>query len=125
MKNETPQLSRRERQILDAVYRLGQATVADVRSAMQDPPSYSTVRTLMKVLEDKGHLRHELDAQRYVYEATVPREAAGGAALKRVVRTFFDGSVADLVSTLIHGEVDEDELDEIASLIAKAKEEAS
>ena len=123
MKDDTPQLSRRERQIMDAVYRLERATVAEIRAALDDPPSYSTVRALIKILERKSHLRHHRDSQRYVYEATVPRHEAAGAALQRVVRTFFDGSVTDLVSTLIHGDVHESQLDEIAALIAKARKE--
>jgi BlaI family transcriptional regulator, penicillinase repressor len=123
MKKSPPTLSRRERQIMDAVYRLRSGTVADVRSAIQDPPSYSSVRTLLGVLEDKGHLSHRRDGQRYVYAPTVPREAAGGAALARVVQTFFGGSLPDLVSTLLDNPTDPETLDELASLIAQARKE--
>jgi len=120
---KTPTLSRRERQIMDAVYQLGSATVAEARAALDAPPSYSSVRTLMGVLESKGHLRHEHVGQRYVYEATVPRAQAGGAALARVARTFFGGSVTELVSTLIRDDASESTLDELAALIERARQE--
>src|SRR5690349_12580974 len=85
-------LSRRERQIMDVIYRRGQATVAEVLEELPDPPSYSAVRALVRVLEEKGHLRHEERGPRYVFIPTVPREAARRSALKQLVQTFFEGS---------------------------------
>ena len=85
-------LSRRERQILEAVYRLGDATVAEVREDIPDPPGYDSIRTTMRLLEEKGILRHRRDGQRYVYSATVEKGAARRSALNELVRTFFDGS---------------------------------
>ena len=86
------QLSRRERQILDAVYRLGEGTVADVREQIPDPPGYDSIRTTMRLLEEKGILSHRSDGPRYVYQATVEKGAARRSALHELVRTFFDGS---------------------------------
>jgi predicted transcriptional regulator len=123
MTKPAPSLSRRERQILDTIYRLSRATVAEVRDAIEDPPSYSSIRTLMGVLEGKGHLQHRQDGPRYVYEATVPRSQAGGAALRRVVSTFFAGSITDLVSTLVREDVDPATLNELAALIESAKQD--
>jgi predicted transcriptional regulator len=85
-------LSRRERQILEAVYRLGEPTVAEVREDIPDPPGYDSIRTTMRLLEEKGILRHRRDGQRYVYSATVEKGAARRSALHELVRTFFDGS---------------------------------
>jgi BlaI family transcriptional regulator, penicillinase repressor len=86
------QLSRRERQILEGVYRLGEATVAEIRAQLPDPPGYDSVRTTMRLLEDKGVLRHRRDGQRYVYRATLEKGKARQGALRELVRTFFDGS---------------------------------
>ena len=92
----TPQLSRRERQIMDVVYTQGRATVAEVRAQLADAPSYSAVRALLRILEEKGHLRHEQEGNRYVFVPTVPPERASKSALRHVLETFFDGSPADL-----------------------------
>ena len=94
-------LSRRERQIMDVIYRQGQATAAEVLAALPDPPSYSTVRALLRILEEKGHLRHRYNGPRYVFRPTVPRSAASQSALRRVTRTFFAGSPKDTVSALV------------------------
>src|SRR3954466_11091420 len=85
-------LSRRERQIMEVIYRRGQATAAEVMEEMPDPPSYSAVRAMLRVLEEKGHLRHDQQGPRYVFLPTVPRDKARRSALKQLVRTFFDGS---------------------------------
>ena len=85
---------------MDALYRAGRATAAEVRTSMPDAPSYSAVRTMLRILEDKGHLRHELDGPRYVYVPTVGRDKAKRSALTHVVNTFFDGSAAQVVAAL-------------------------
>jgi predicted transcriptional regulator len=94
-------LSRRERQIMDVVYRLERATAAEVTAELPDPPTYTTVRGLLRVLEQKGHLRHEQDGQRYVYLPALPRDDAGTSMLAHLVRTFFDGSPARAMAALI------------------------
>src|SRR5690349_4494102 len=99
-----PTLTRRERQIMDILYRLGRATAAAVLAELPDDPSYSTVRTQLRVLEEKGHVRHEEEGLRYVYFAAVPRRAARQSALKHLVRTFFDGSAEQVVAALLGGE---------------------
>jgi predicted transcriptional regulator len=96
-----PDLSRRERQILDALYRAGRATAADVRKAMPDAPSYSAVRTLLGILEGKGHVRHEQDGVRYVYMPTVERARAKRSALRHMVHTFFEGSATQAIAALL------------------------
>ena len=117
-------LSRRERQIMDIVYRLGQATVTDVLERLPDPPSYSAVRALMRILEEKGHLHHEQDGPRYVYMPTVPREKAKESALKNVLRTFFGGSTEAAVAALLDLKGDgvaPEELDRISRMIENAR----
>ncbi|HEV7590554.1 MAG TPA: BlaI/MecI/CopY family transcriptional regulator [Longimicrobium sp.] len=118
------QLSRRERQIMDVVYRLGKATVTDVLERLPDPPSYSAVRALMRILEEKGHLSHEQDGPRYVYLPTVPRDAAQASALSHMVRTFFGGSAEAAVAALLdlpeHG-MSEGELSRLSRLIDDAR----
>jgi BlaI family transcriptional regulator, penicillinase repressor len=94
-------LGRRERQIMEVVYRLGQVTVADVLAELPDPPSYSSVRAMMRYLEDKGHLRHDESGRRFVYRATARKQDVRGSALASVVRTFFDGSASSAVATLL------------------------
>jgi predicted transcriptional regulator len=118
------QLSRRERQIMEIVYRRGNATAAEVHAELPDPPSYSAVRALLRVLEEKGHLRHRQDGPRYVYSATVPRERARRSALQRVVGTFFAGSVTDAVAALLAlepGKLDDAELARLEALVAEAQ----
>jgi BlaI family transcriptional regulator, penicillinase repressor len=120
------QLSRRERQIMDVVYRLGKATVTDVLERLPDPPSYSAVRALMRILEEKGHLSHEQDGPRYVYLPTVPRDAAQASALSHLVRTFFGGSAEAAVAALLelpeHG-MSQGELSRLSRLIDDARGE--
>src|SRR5918992_2439695 len=97
-------LSRRERQIMDILYRRGRATAAEVMEDLPGDPSYSTVRTQLRVLETKGHVRHEEHGLRYIYMPTVPRHAARKSALKHLVDTFFDGSSAKVVAALLGGD---------------------
>jgi len=121
-------LSRRERQIMDRLYELGRATAADVMNALPGDPSDSTVRTQLRVLEAKGHVRHEEDGQKYVYLPVVPRRVVRRSALKHVVNTFFDGSVEKVVAALLGpdgGKLSEQELDRIAELVARARAEES
>lgn len=94
-------LGKRERQIMEVVYRRGRATVSDVLSDLPDPPSYSSVRAMLRYLEDKGHLQHEEDGPRYVYVPTASKQEVRKSALGHVVRTFFDGSVSSVVAALI------------------------
>jgi len=121
-----PELSRRERQIMSVVHRLGRATAADVLAAMPEPPSYSAVRAMLRILEEKGQLKHEQDGPRYVYSTTMPVERAGRSALRDVVTTFFAGSAEEAVATLIdmnERKLSGEELDRLADLINRAREE--
>lgn len=125
-KGPAPQLSRRERQIMDIVYQAGRATAAEVQAALLDPPSYSAVRTMLRILEGKGHLRHELDGPRYVYIPTVARDKAKRSALKHVVNTFFDGSAAQVMAALIEispRELGDEELTRLRQLIDSARKD--
>ncbi len=125
-KTEHASLSRRERQIMDIIYRLKRATAWEVRKALSDPPSYSAVRAALRVLEEKGHLLHEREGQRYVFKATVERDAAGRSALQHVVSTFFDGSAEQLVATLLDANRDRitsENLQRISELIDEARKE--
>ena len=120
------QLSRRERQIMEVLYQCHRASVAQIRAALPDPPSYSAVRALLRILGEKGHVRHEEKDLRYVYFPTIPRERVRLAALRRMVETFFDGSAAQVVATLLDpstARLTSDELDRIAKLIAKARKD--
>ncbi len=119
-------LSRRERQIMDALYARGRATAQDVLDALPDPPSYSTVRALLRVLEGKGHVRHEQDGPRYVFLPVVTRAKARRSALRRVLDTFFDGSTEQTVAALLDlqsSKLDPQELERLAKLIDKARKE--
>ena len=121
-------LSRRERQIMDVLYRRGRATAAEVMQDLTGDPHSSTVRTQLRVLEDKGHVRHEEEGLRYVYMPAVPRHAARKSALRHLVETFFDGSTEKAVAALLGREgarLSDDELDRIADLIAKTRKEGS
>lgn len=114
------QLSRRERQIMDIIYRLGEATAAEVMENLPDPPSYSAVRALMRILEEKKHLRHRQEGPRYVYTPTVPLDAAKQSALKHVLATFFEGSVSQAVAALLdlgRDDLTDAELERLAHLI--------
>jgi predicted transcriptional regulator len=115
-------LSRRERQILDILYARGTATVAEVQAALPDPPGYSAVRALLRILEEKGHARHESRGTRYVYLPMVPRERARNSALSRIVKTFFDGSAAQAAAALVDsGSLSDEELTRLSSLIERAR----
>jgi len=117
-------LSRRERQILDILYRQGRATAAEVQVALPEPPSYSAVRALLRILEEKGHVRHEQDGPRYVYLPTVARDNAKRSALRHMLQTFFDGSAEQAISALLDGssaKLSPAELDRLARLIETAR----
>ncbi len=119
-------LTKRERQIMDALYRLGRATAGEIRRELPGGPTDSTVRTQLRVLEEKGHVRHEEHGLRYVYCPVVSRHAARRSALKHLVDTFFEGSPANLVTTLIGPDaanLSDEELDRIARLIEAARKE--
>jgi predicted transcriptional regulator len=119
------QVSRRERQIMDALYRLGSATAAEVLEQMPEPPSYSAVRAMLRVLEDKGHVRHEQQGPRYVYMPTVAREKARRSALSHLVKTFFDGSTERAVAALLDSDsrLSSDELDRLQEMLERARAE--
>jgi predicted transcriptional regulator len=120
-------LSRRERQIMDILYRRGRATAGEVMGDLSGDPSYSTVRTQLRVLEEKGHVHHEEEGLRYVYSPAVPRHAARRSALRHLVETFFDGSAEKTVAALLGGEgtrMSEQELDRLADLIEKARKDS-
>jgi predicted transcriptional regulator len=119
-------LTRREREIMDIVHRRGRATAHEVLEDLADPPSYSAVRTFLRLLEERGHVRHEQDGARYIYMPTVARRDAARSAMAHLVETFFDGSVEDAVATLVEAskpKLSADELGRIAALVAKAKKE--
>jgi BlaI family transcriptional regulator, penicillinase repressor len=119
-------LSRRERQIMDVLFRRGKATVADVMVDMPDPPGYSAVRAMLRTLEDKGHVKHREDGPRYVYTPTVPREAARRTAMTHLVTTFFDGSTAQAVAALLDRSarsLTAEERERLAALIQRASDE--
>ncbi len=119
-------LSRRERQIMDVIYRQGSATAQDVREQIADAPSYSAVRALLRVLEEKGHVRHRHDGPRYVYSPTVTRGRARQSALRQLLKTFFDDSPEAAVAALLdmsHSDLSDQELGRLAKLIAQAKKE--
>jgi len=122
----TTQLSRRESQIMEIVYELGRASAAEVQERLPDPPSYSAVRAMLRILEDKGHLRHEQQGPRYVFLPVVSRERARQTALRRLVRTFFGGSPEGAMAALIDlggPELDSQELERLAALIDDARKE--
>jgi BlaI family penicillinase repressor len=130
MKGETPHrnLSRRERQIVDILYTLGRATAAEVRKRLPNRPSYSAVRAMLRVLEEKGHVKHEEQSLRYVFRPTLPREKAKRSALKHVLATFFDGSAEQAVAALLDGsaaKLSGEELNRLSKLIEKAKKEGA
>jgi predicted transcriptional regulator len=121
---EVAGLSRRERQIMDAVYAAGPSTAAEVRSALPEAPSYSAVRALLKILENKGHLRHTEEAGKYIYAPTRPRGTAARSALRRVLKTFFDNSASKAVAALldaVDADLSHDELAELSALIDQAR----
>src|SRR6516164_11267513 len=125
-KNPERNLSRRERQMMDILYQRGRATAQEILEAMPDPPTYSAVRAKLRVLEEKGHVRHEEEALRYVYVPVVGRESARKSALRHMVTTFFAGSVQDTVAALLDlsaSRLKSEDLDRIAALVEQAKQE--
>ena len=124
MNNDHRDLSRRERQILDILYQRGSATAADVQTALPEPPSYSAVRALLRILEEKGHVRHQQDGPRYVYIPTLARDNAQRSALRHVLQTFFDGSAEQAISALLgdsSAKLSSAELDRLARMIDTAR----
>jgi BlaI family penicillinase repressor len=120
------QLSRRERQVLDVLYRARRATCAEVQKAMTDPPSYSAVRTFLRILEEKELVRHEQDGARYVYIPTVERARASRSALRHVLNTFFEGSVTQAISALLDEDskhLSEKDWQRLSVMIAEARRE--
>jgi len=121
-----PHLSRRERQIMDVLYRHGRASAADVRQGISDPPSYSAVRAMLRVLEEKGHIRHEAEGLKYVYIPSLNRDKAKRSAVKHLLDVFFPESPEQVVAALldISGKrLTREELDRMTEMIEKAKEE--
>jgi BlaI family transcriptional regulator, penicillinase repressor len=119
-------LSRREREIMDVLYRAGRATAADVQAGIPDAPSYSAVRTMLRILEEKGHVRHESDGPRYVYIPTVTRDRAKRSALRHVVNTFFDGSASQVMAALFElapRDLGDEEIARLRHLIDDAKQQ--
>ncbi len=119
-------LTRRERQIMDILYRRGRATAAEVMAEMPGEPHSSTVRTQLRVLEEKGHVRHEEEGLRYVYSPAVPRQSARKSALKHLVETFFEGSPEQVVAALVGGDasrLSDEDLARIEDLVARARKE--
>jgi predicted transcriptional regulator len=118
------ELGRRERQLMEIVYRRGQATATEIRDELPDPPSYSAVRGMLRLLEDKGYLRHEQEGPRYVYSATASRNNVSKSAVRDLVRTFFDDSASSAVAAMIgqyEGQLSEAELDRLEQLIERAR----
>jgi predicted transcriptional regulator len=123
---DKPGLSRRERQIMDALYTLSEATVGEVMERMPDPPSYSAVRATLRVLEEKGHVKHKQDGPRYLYLPTVSRDKAQSHALKHLVGTFFGGSVEQAVVALLsmpETNLSDTQLEKLAEQVRRAEEE--
>src|ERR687892_651502 len=117
-------LSRRERQIVDILYSQGRGTAAEVQAALPDPPSYSAVRAMLRILEEKGHVRHQQDGPRYVYLPTIARDNAKRSAMRHMLQTFFDGSAEQAISALLDDastKMSDVELDRLARLIDQAR----
>ena len=118
-------LGKRERQIMDVLYARGSATVAEVLEGLSDPPSYSSVRAMLRYLEDKGYVRHEAEGPRYIYAPTAAKQEVRKSALGHVVRTFFDGSVSSVVAALIESSpLTDDEYRRLSRLLDAAEREA-
>ena len=119
-------LSRRERQIMDVLYRRGRATASEVLEHLPDPPGYSAVRAMLRVLQDKGHVRHEEQGPRYVYMPTVPREKAKRSAVRHLLDTFFNGSAEQAMAALLEASaarLSKEELQRMSEMIDKARKE--
>ncbi|HVR43944.1 MAG TPA: BlaI/MecI/CopY family transcriptional regulator [Thermoanaerobaculia bacterium] len=126
MRRKTDPYSRREREIMSIIYERGAATAAEVIERMASPPSYSAIRAMLRILEQKGHLRHQSEGPRYVYKPTIDREKARRSALDNLLTTFFDGSASSVVSTLLDqhsGSLSEEELENLSELIERARKE--
>jgi BlaI family penicillinase repressor len=125
--NSEPALSRRERQIMDILYARGRLSATEILEALPDDPSNSTVRTILRVLERKGLVRHVEEGLRYLFLPVVPRSTARKSALQRVMRTFFDGSAKEAVAAFLDPgafSLSKDDLDELSQMLAKARKEA-
>lgn len=123
-KDPASELGKRERQIMDIVYRRGRASASEVLADLPDPPTYSTVRGMLRYLEDKGYLRHEQDGPRYVYLATSAKGEVRASALSHVVRTFFDGSITTAVAALLESKpLSPDEYERLSRLLDDARPE--
>src|SRR5687767_5340740 len=119
------ELSRRERQIMEIIFRRGQASAAEVLDDMADPPSKTAIRTLLRILEEKGHLKHKIDGQRYVYLPKAPRDRTARSAFRRVLYTFFEGSLSKAVASFLGDEAADlspEELNQLADLIREARQ---
>ena len=118
-----PSLSRRERQIMDVVYRMGQATAADIHTSLPDAPTYTTVRGLLRILVEKRQLRQDQAGKRYIYRPLTPRPAAGASSIRHVVNTFFAGSPAAAVAALVgsHENITEEELERLSAIVERAR----
>jgi predicted transcriptional regulator len=119
-------LSRRERQIMDILYQRGKASASEVRETMEAAPSYSAVRAMLRVLEEKGHVKHQAEGLKYVYVPTVARDKAKRSAVKHVMETFFNGSAEQIVAALLDvasTQLTRGELDRMSEMIEKAKKE--
>jgi predicted transcriptional regulator len=128
MPSETQQkgdgLSRRERQIMDALYGLGRASAADIREAIPNPPTYTAVRTHLAILQEKGHVKFQSDGTRYIYEPVVPHDEMARSVMDGVLQTFFGGSVERVVTTLLgreESQISQEELDRLAEIIEQAR----
>lgn len=118
--------SRREREIMEALYKLGKASAQQIMDEIADPPSYTAIRTQLTILEKKGHVRHRSDGTRYIYEPAVAREQMGRRAIDSLLKTFFDNSVERAVTALLtrkDADVSADDLERLSRLIEKAKKE--
>ena len=118
------ELSRRERQIIDILYTQGRGTAAEVQAALPDPPSYSAVRAMLRILEEKGHVRHEQDGPRYVFLPTIARDNAKRSAMRHMLQIFFDGSAEQAISALLDDastKMSDVELDRLARMISEAR----
>jgi predicted transcriptional regulator len=128
-KKKTPgELGRRERQIMDVIYQLGQASVGDVHERLEDPPSYSSVRTMIRHLEGKGFLKHFREGNKYIYQPTQSRDAAGRWAIRQLLKTFFKGSPSDAVAAILDLNSDkltDEDLDRLEELIDKTRQEGN
>jgi BlaI family transcriptional regulator, penicillinase repressor len=123
--NRSDRLSRRERQILDVLYARGSSTAAEIQGALPDAPSYSAIRALLRILEEKGHLRHHEQGPRYVFSPTVPRARAKRQALKHLLRTFFEGSPEQAMAALLDvssRNLTDQDFDRLARLVEEARQ---